>query len=260
MISITMIEQLLVVAMGLAIGSFLNVVIYRTPRGVSIARGFSFCPNCKNQLRWFHNIPLISFLILKGQCAFCKESISFQYPGVELFNMLLYLAFYEQLGLEWSTLPLFFLGSALIVIIFVDFKFQIIPDSLTLPGMIIALAASFLPNGLGITQSLIGLVLGGGSLYLLAMFGDLLFKKESMGGGDIKMMAMLGAFLGWKIILLIFLVAPFLGVVTACILGIFSKRFRQSRTMSFGPFLSVAAMIAILYGEELIALYLKYVM
>ncbi|HPI33493.1 MAG TPA: prepilin peptidase, partial [candidate division Zixibacteria bacterium] len=151
-------------AVGLAIGSFLNVVIYRLPLKKRFGLGRSICPKCGTQLRWYHNIPLASWAALRGKCAFCRQPISWRYPLVELMTAGAYVYFWAYLGFS----PMFFvwaaLVSALIVIIFVDLDHQIIPDSITLSGMAAGLAASFLPNGLGIVQSLIGLVVGGGSL------------------------------------------------------------------------------------------------
>ncbi|MCP4704050.1 MAG: prepilin peptidase, partial [candidate division Zixibacteria bacterium] len=148
-------------------------------------------------------------------------------------------------------------SSALIVIFFVDIDFQIIPDLITLPGMVLGLGVSFLPNSIGIIDSLIGLFVGGGVLYLIAILGDWLFKKESMGGGDIKMTAMLGAFLGWQKVVLIFFGGAVIGLVVSIVLMIVSKEIRSTRTIPFGPFLAAAAMIAIIYGDALISFYLN---
>jgi leader peptidase (prepilin peptidase)/N-methyltransferase len=241
---------------GLAVGSFLNVVIYRLPRRIPFSKGRSVCPQCGTKLAWYHNIPLFSFVFLRGKCAFCRARISFRYPLVELINALGYLYFYWQFGLGWSFVSLAFLTSALVAIFFIDLDFQMIPDAITLPGIVLGLVLSPLPGGIGFVGSLIGILVGGGALYLIAVLGDWLFKKESMGGGDIKMAAMLGAFLGWQKILLIFITSAFIGLVISLVVMLFSAEVRQTRVIPFGPFLAAAAVVAILYGDRLISFYL----
>jgi leader peptidase (prepilin peptidase) / N-methyltransferase len=241
---------------GLAIGSFLNVVIYRVPRKMGLVLERSKCPSCGTQLAWYHNIPLVSFLVLRGKCGFCKKPISWRYPLVEATTSLLYVYFYWRLGMNLNFAIFAFLATILIAIFFIDLDFQIIPDSLTIPGMVIGLAVSLTPHGIGILSSAIGLVVGGGALYLIAMLGDLLFKKESMGGGDIKMTAMLGSFLGWQKICLVFLSSAVFGLVISLIVMIFSARLRQERVIPFGPFLALGALLAITYGDQIIRYYI----
>jgi leader peptidase (prepilin peptidase)/N-methyltransferase len=245
--------------MGLAVGSYLNVVIYRMPRNRSTRRGRSVCPHCDRQLRWYHNIPLLSFLVLRGRCAYCRGRISARYPLVEAVNALFYLYFCWQYGLDPAFFAAAFLSSALLAIFFIDLDFQIIPDLITLPGMIVGLLMSLLPGGMGILSSGLGLLVGGGSLYVIAALGDKLFGKESMGGGDIKMAAMLGAFLGWQKVLLVFISSAAIGLVASVFLMIFSARLRQQRVVPFGPFLALAAIVAVIWGDRLIAYYLTSV-
>ena len=245
---------------GLAIGSFLNVAIYRLPvEGKKVSQGRSVCRNCGEQLKWYHNIPILSYLALWGKCAFCHTRISIRYPMVELINALLYVYFWWQFGSSYEFYAFAALGSALLVIFFIDYDHQIIPDLITLPGMVIGLAVSFLHGGIGIVPALIGLVVGGGSLYLIALLGDWLFKKESMGGGDIKMAAMLGSFLGWQKVLLIFISSAVIGLVVSIGIMIFSAKLREQRVVPFGPFLALAAVGAMLYGDQLINFYLQSV-
>ncbi len=246
----------IIAALGLAVGSFLNVVIYRVPRQEKIGRSRSKCTHCGAKLRWYHNIPLFSYLALRGKCGFCHEPISIRYPIVEISNALLYLYFLWQFGLTADFAVFSLLASALLAIFFIDLDFQIIPDVITLPGMIAGLAVSFIPGGIGIKASLIGLLAGGGALYLVALLGDWLFKKESMGGGDIKMAAMLGAFLGWQKVLLIFISSAFIGAVVSIVILIFSARMREKRVVPFGPFLAAAAVLAMAYGDQIITYYL----
>ncbi|MEW6412962.1 MAG: prepilin peptidase [Candidatus Zixiibacteriota bacterium] len=250
-------DYIMVALTGLAVGSFLNVVIYRLPlkRGFFLSR--SVCPKCSNQLKWYHNIPVISYLALGGKCAFCKARISVRYPLVELMNCLLYLYFFRQFGLSTEFFVYSILSSVLIVVFFIDLDHMIIPDSITLPGIVLGLAVSLLPGQLGIVDSLIGLVVGGGSLWLVAILGDWLFKKESMGGGDIKLTAMLGTLLGWKKILLIFISSAVIGLVVSIVIMAFSSKLRRERMIPFGPFIALAALLAICYGEQIIRFYVN---
>lgn len=245
---------------GLAIGSFLNVLIYRLPRKKNFVLERSICPHCQTTLKWYHNIPLVSFVFLRGRCAFCSKPISFRYPLVELVNALIYLYFLSELGLSVTFLAYAFVASALIVIFFIDLEFQIIPDVITLPGMVVGLAVSLTPGGIGIVNSLIGLVVGGGALYLIALLGDFLFKRESMGGGDIKMAAMLGAFLGWQKVLFIFMASAVIGLAVSLALMLVSAKLRRERVIPYGPFLALAAMLAIVYGDRILSYYVHSVL
>lgn len=247
-----------VALVGLAIGSFLNVLIYRVPRHRQFWAGRSVCPTCGKQLKWYHNIPVVSYLFLRGRCGFCQARIPIRYPFVELLNTVAYVYFFWRLGPSWEFYALAFLASSLIVIFYIDWEFQIIPDLITLPGMALGLIWSFTPGGIGIVQSLIGLVVGGGALYLIALLGDWLFKKESMGGGDIKMAAMLGAFLGWQKVLLVFVGSAVVGLVVSVILLFFSPKVRESHVVPFGPFIALAAAMAILWGDKIISYYLTH--
>lgn len=241
---------------GLVIGSFLNVVIYRVPRQVRFLASRSVCPQCKGQLRWYHNVPVLSYIFLRGRCGFCGVSISARYPLVEILNTLFFVYFYWQCGLSLQFGVFAFLGAVLLCIFFIDLDFQIIPDVITLPGMVIGLGISLLPGGIGIAQASIGLLVGGGVLYLVALFGDFIFKKESMGGGDIKMAAMLGAFLGWQKVVFVFMASACIGLVVSLVLMAFSAKLRQERVVPFGPFLAAAAMVAIIYGDQIIGFYI----
>ncbi|UCD93900.1 MAG: prepilin peptidase [Candidatus Zixiibacteriota bacterium] len=242
---------------GLVIGSFLNVLIYRIPRKLSFGFNRSFCPSCKEKIKFYDNIPVVSYIILKGKCRNCKAGISFRYPLVELLNGLIYAFLLHNFGPSMEFIVFCFLSSVLITIFFIDLDFQIIPDLLTMPGMAVGLGVSLLPGGIGIVSSLIGLAVGGGVLYLIALGGDWLFKKESMGGGDIKMAAMLGAFLGWQKVVFIFFAAAVIGLMISLVIMLFSKKLRVSRVVPFGPFLALGAFAAIVYGDSVIAYYIS---
>ncbi len=179
---------------------------------------------------------------------------------VESVNALLYLYFLWQFGLTLEFMVFCYLGTVLLVVFFVDLDFQIIPDLLTYSGVILGLLVALLPGGITILSAGVGLLVGGGALYLIAMLGDLLFKKESMGGGDIKLAGMLGAFLGWQKVLLIFLSSAVIGLVVSVVVMAFSAKLRQDRVIPFGPFLALAAVMTILYGDQIIAYYLHNIL
>lgn len=230
--------------------------IYRLPRGESLIFPPSHCVHCNHRIYWFDNIPFLSYLVLRGKCRFCARPISFRYFIVEFLTALLLLTFY--LCFDFS--PKFFifsiLGSGLIVSSFIDFEHQLIPDVITIPGIFLGLVASFLfPFVLGETKqfsaalnSLVGVLVGGSSIYVMGVLGKLAFKKEAMGGGDVKLMAMVGAFVGWKLVLLIFFLAPFFGTIAGIILKIKEKK----DVIPYGPYLSMATFIAILWGDKIL--------
>jgi len=243
---------------GAVIGSFLNVCVYRLPRGKSILIPGSQCVKCGHKLRWYENIPILSFIFLKGKCLKCKEPISKVYPLVELITALLAVILFVFFGISAKSVIFFILFAALVIATFVDFEHHEIPDIITLPGIVIGLVLSlFFPELLfetvpvkALFNSLIGVIVGGGSLYLVGFLGELAFKKDAMGGGDIKLLAMIGAFIGWKFALLTFFIAPFFGSIAGLILKI--KEGRE--IIPYGPYLSFAAFVSILWGEKIIGL------
>lgn len=247
-----------IAGIGLAIGSFLNVLIYRIPRKISFGFSRSFCPSCKNKIRFYDNIPILSYLILGGRCRSCRTKIPLRYPIVEMLNALGYLFLFFEFNLSIAFLAYSIFASILIAIFFIDIDFQIIPDILTLPGIVVGLALSLAPHGLGIANSAIGAFVGGSILYLVAVLGDWAFKKESMGGGDIKMAAMLGAFLGWQKVIFVFFASAVIGLIISLVLIYFSKKIRSTRIIPYGPFLAIAAMIAVIYGDTIISFYLSH--
>ncbi len=248
----------LVVLLGLAIGSFLNVLIYRLPRSKTAMHGRSACPHCGHIIPFYLNIPVISYLILRGRCRHCRAPISPRYPLVELLTALLFVLFFHYDGLAPRLAVDWFLISILIVIFFIDWEFQIIPDKITLPGIVLGLAAAFFVNPPGLRDASIGLLVGGGTLLIVAYGGEWLFKKEAMGGGDIKMAAMLGTFVGWQKILLIFFGGALLGMVASLFWMILSRKIRQERVIPFGPFLAAAALVVVVYGDRLIHYYITH--
>lgn len=252
-----------VLSVGLIVGSFLNVCIYRLPRRLSIVSPRSRCPGCLSPIKAWQNIPVLSYLLLRGKCHNCGSPISIRYPLVELLNGLLYLGLYYKFGPEWYPALYMLLASVLVVITFIDLEFQLIPNVITLPAILIGIVLStFLlpdPYGfgdpLGLKGSLIGLFTGGGIFYAIQVLSLLILKKEGMGGGDTKMMAMLGAYIGWKSILITIFVGSLAGSVVGLTLIAIKGRGRDSR-IPFGPFLAFGALTAIFFGRKIVGLYL----
>jgi len=235
----------------------LNVCIYRIPLKKSVLFPSSFCPNCGAKIRFRDNIPILSFILLKGECRKCKSKISMQYPLVEFITSILILITYWRFGWGWEFVAKTILCLLLIVIFFIDLQHRIIPDVVTLPGIALGFLFSFFVKSPSVMNSLIGIFVGGVLFYLAAVLGELLFKKESMGGGDIKLAMMLGAFLGWQRIFLVFLISAVLGAMVGGIALFFSKEVKKTQMIPFGPFLALGSILAIFIGDTLISAYIK---
>jgi leader peptidase (prepilin peptidase)/N-methyltransferase len=271
-------ELALALFFGLAIGSFLNVVILRLPQHESISLPRSRCPNCKQLIHWYDNIPVVSYLVLGGRCRNCKKRISARYPLIEALSaavsVLLYLKF--GLSLEWGIF--FSFCAALIVLAFIDLDHRILPDPITLNGIWVGILTSvylaqpspliariFRAIGIGpvdsritaLVASVLGAIVGGGLLWAVAE-AYLRFRGiEGMGFGDVKMMAMVGAFLGAPLALLTIMLGSLLGSIIGLIFIRFANKTRQYE-LPFGTFLSMAGIIAVIYGEDLIAWYISH--
>ena len=236
-------------------GSFLNVVITRLPaENESIVFPASRCPKCLKPIKWHDNIPIVSFILLKKKCRNCEAPISWQYPIVEFTMALLSLALLFKFGFTYA-LPIYFVfTAALLVIIVIDFYHKIIPDIISLPGIVIGFACSFINPVITWQQSGIGLLIGGGVLYAVAAGYYLFTKREGMGGGDIKLLAMIGAFLGWQSLPFVVFGSSILGALVG--IGAMAKQKKGGKTMiPYGPFLSIAALLYMFY-RELINYYL----
>lgn len=247
------VELALVAIFGLLIGSFLNVVIHRVPRKESLVSPASRCPKCGNVLRWYDNIPVVSYAMLGGRCRRCRAPISIRYPLVELITAIVFVAHYVAFG--WTPLlavRLLF-GAALVALFAIDLEHHLLPDVITLPGIAVGLAASlFLPPGL--VESLIGLLIGGGVLWLI---GEAYYRysgEEGMGGGDVKMLAMIGAFLGWKLVLVTLVLSSVAGSVLGLAI-IAVKRGGMKYALPFGTFLALGALAASLIGGRIVNWY-----
>lgn len=234
---------------GLAVGSFLNVCIFRLPKQESVVSPGSHCPGCGSSIRWYDNIPLLGYLVLGGRCRNCKTSISWQYPMVEFVTGALFSATVAVFGISLETAVYLVLLSALVVIAVIDLEHQLIPDRITLPGIPLGLICSSVILPTGLVNALIGLAVGGGGFYLIA-----LLSRGGMGGGDIKLMAMLGAFLGWKAIIVTTMIGSMLGAVVGIFLMVAKGKGRK-HAVPFGPFLATGALVALFWGEQLVMWY-----
>jgi len=246
-----------VFAMGAAIGSFLNVCIYRLPQDLSIAAPRSFCPACRTPILAYDNIPILSFLLLGGKCRKCRAPISWRYPLVEALTGGLALALFLKLALTFSFFCYFCFAAVLVVITFIDLDHRLIPDAISLPGILIGFLLSFLAVTPGVWNSLLGIVIGGGSLYLVAVVYEFVTKREGMGGGDVKLLAMIGAWLGWKAVLF----ALFFSSLTGSLVGgalMVARKEDGKLAIPFGPFLTFSAMAYVFFGEKLVRWYLNW--
>ncbi len=249
-----MILSVFVFILGLFIGSFINVCIHRLPIKESIVFPFSYCPSCKTPIKAYDNIPIISFLWLRGRCRACQSAISWRYPIVEFLHAAGYLFILHQFGpaLETILYALFF--SSLVAITFIDLAHQIIPDVITLPGIVLGLLAGSTVLPPGPRNAFLGLFFGGGFFYLIAILSLVLLKKEGMGGGDIKLVAMIGAILGWQGVLLTVFFASVLGSVVGLTL-IFSRLRSRMDPIPFGPFLAIGALLSLFFGNDILDWY-----
>ena len=251
-----MLDLIFVFIIGLLIGSFLNVCIYRIPVEQSITFPPSHCTNCKTKLRPVDLIPILSYLMYKGKCRYCGEKISPQYPFIEALNGLIYILIFINFGNSVDFIFYSILSSLLIVIGVIDYKHSIIPDGLILPGLATGVIYRFviplfLRSEILWLDNVSGLLIGGGFFLLIAIVSG-----GGMGGGDIKLMGMLGLFLGLKKIVMIALLSFLIGALFSLPLLLFKKKSRKDM-IPFGPFIALSALITALYYHELLNLYLK---
>ncbi len=239
---------------GLCIGSFLNVCIYRLPESKSIVHPRSMCSNCGTPIAARDNIPILSYLWLKGRCRHCRIKVSPRYPMVELLGGLFALGTFLKFGLTLEALVYYLFFAALIVVTFIDLDHRIIPNVITLPGIPICFAAGFALPTVTYQEALLGILIGGGSLFLVAWIYQLITKKEGMGGGDIKLLAMMGAIVGWKGVLFTVFIASLVGTL-AGLAVMMQSRNGLKLAVPFGPFLSIGSITYIFFGTPLIAWY-----
>ena len=234
----------------------MNACIYRLPRSISLIRSRSMCPSCQAKIAFYDNVPIASYLWLRGRCRHCGTAISPRYPLVELVSGLFAVAIFARYGLSWEGFVLYGVVAALLVITFIDIDHQIIPDVITCPGIGVGFLTSFVLGHITYKESLFGIILGGGILLFIAWSYYLLTKREGMGGGDIKLLAMIGAFLGWKGVIFTVFVGSAIGTVVGAALALRAQRGRRL-PIPFGPFLSLGALLFLFFGPQIIGWYLQ---
>lgn len=254
--------QVFLFILGLIVGSFLNVCIYRLPRGESIVRPGSHCPNCKRAINCWDNIPLLSYLLLNGRCRYCRWKIPLRYPLVELLTALVLVVYYNLWGLSLVGLIFVIFTLGLMIATFSDFETQVIPDQVSLGLLPFGIFLSFynpiyqeIYFRIPILESVLGALVGGGMIYLSGLLGKWAFKKPAMGLGDVKFMALIGTFLGWKLVVLVYFIAPFLAIF----FGLYQKIRYQRDYLPYGPFLAMAALLVFFFRKGLLefVFYLK---
>lgn len=247
--------QVLLAVMGLILGSFYNVCIYRISREESIIFPSSHCPKCKHPLKPVDLIPVLSYILLGGRCRYCKDRISIRYPFVELITATAMLLLYYKYGFTGRFIAYVILSSILIIISFIDLDKQIIPDLLIIIGAVVAFLTCLLGWTVEFMDAILGLLLGGGILLIIGLVSLLVLKKEGMGGGDIKLMGMIGTFIGWKLTLLSLLFSIYLGGIASIFLLLFNKK-QIGQTIPFGPFIACGTIVAIIWGIPILQWYL----
>ena len=247
---------IIIICFGLVWGSFLNVVIYRLPLRMSISKPSSSCPHCEEKIKFYDNIPVLSFLLLRGKCRHCKGKISFRYPLVELLTAASFLLLYSQYSLSFFFFASCLFACALIALGFIDYYHQILPDEITLPSLLLALIYSLFRTDLNLRQALIGAVAGAGFLLFIYAAYYLLRKQEGLGLGDVTMMLLIGAYLGWRQAFFTLILASFVGALVGIFFILYKKKDFQY-SLPFGTFLAPAAFAALLWGERIINAYLS---
>ncbi len=266
--------------LGLCLGSFLNVVICRLPSEdqTIFHPKRSACPKCGYQIAWYDNLPLLSYILLRAKCRKCGQPISLRYPMVELMAGVLTLAVFYKSGLGWRALADLYLVLSLVAITFIDLDEMIIPDALTVPGMVIAVLASAVDPELGligpwaggwlmhwgvqsyrllsVIGSIGGLILGGGLVWTIFHIYFLLRREEGIGGGDFTLLAMIGAFLGWRAVLITMFLGSIAGVVAAVAVALREGGLSLQSKLPFGPFLALGALVYLFFGEAILQWYL----
>ena len=258
--------------LGGTIGSFLNVCVHRLPKGLSVVTPRSRCPKCEKEIAWYDNIPMLSWLILGAKCRNCNEPISWQYPLVEAITGLLFLLVYLRFGLTVAAPIYMILSASLVLVTFIDLTDWTIPNEVTFPGMPLGIGCALLGmvipgSGLRLdspVMAIAGLALGGGILYTLDKLSLLLLKKPGMGFGDVKLVAMLGAFFGPWGVLLTIVTASFIGAaVGLTMMSVQRSRGKEKgegNYLPFGPYLALGGLIVMFSGQEIIDLYLSYIL
>ena len=246
-------DFIFIIIIGALWGSFANVCIYRLPLDKGVVSGRSFCPKCKKKITWVDNIPIISFLLIQGKCRKCKKKISFQYPLVETISAFTFFIIYYLYGITTTTLLLIVLGLSFIIIFFIDLKHYIIPDSLTFPMMILGFIKSFDPNLNSLfpdyINSLIGGLFGYGSIWSIIYFYKVVRKKEGMGLGDAKLLAVIGFWFGWISIPFVIFISSVVALITVTP-SLMNKSKKLSSEIPFGPFIIIGCITYVIFIEQ----------
>jgi leader peptidase (prepilin peptidase)/N-methyltransferase len=246
----------LLFVVGACLGSFANVIIYRLPQGISVVTPGSRCGTCGKPVRWYFNIPILSWFILRGRCAECGSRFSFRYSFVELLTASLFLAAWYVVGPSWFLFEVLIFLFSLVVVSFIDIDHFILPDIFTLSGIAIGLVGAALNPERSFVDALVGVCLGGGFLWAIAYFYFLVRKEEGMGGGDIKLLAWIGAVLGWKAIAFVIISSSVIGSIFGIWAAIRSKKGMKT-IIPYGPYLALGSVLWIFGGESLGLWYLK---
>ncbi|MDQ7062902.1 MAG: prepilin peptidase [candidate division KSB1 bacterium] len=252
-------EPAILFVLGAILGSFLNVVIYRLPRKQSIVSPGSTCPFCSHRLRPWENVPIVSYLVLRGRCSKCRHRIPIRYFIVEVLTPVLLLTVFAFYGLSWPFFKNSLLILLLIPIVFIDLDHRLILNKITLPGMALGLALSIAEHPQQFYQPVLGMLAGGGLLWLIAILGQIMYKQESMGGGDIKLGAMIGAFMNPQSILLALFLAFFIAALFS-VVGMVIGKLQRHNTIPFGPFIAAGAYAVVSFKQQIVMLYLNYIM
>lgn len=247
---------------GTMVGSFLNVCILRLPKEESVVFPPSHCTKCQKAIAWHDNIPILSYLILGGRCRWCRDGISIQYPLIEALTGCLFVVFYQKYGLQPVGFVYLYLSLALLVQTVIDWRYKIIPDEVSLPAIVVGLLASLVFPSLhgqsiawkGLLFSAIGMLAGGGFLYAVGSIAERILKKEAMGMGDVKLLAGIGAILGWKAVFWSILISSFTGSVV----GVYYKIRRGDELIPYGPFLALGAFSYLFVGPSWMAWYFNW--
>ncbi len=246
-------EMTLVTLLGLMIGSFMNVCIYRLPRKLSPVRPRSSCTACGHLITWYENVPIVSYIVLRGRCRGCRAPISPMYPIIEGVTGLMFLGGYVLYGPNLLLMARLLFGCAMIVLFVIDLQHRILPNVITLPGIAAGVLLSEIA-GPGWRDSLIGVAAGGGVLWLVAEVYYRVRRQEGLGMGDVKMLAMIGAFLGWKLMLLTLILASFSGSIIG-VAVLVTKKESLKYALPFGTFLAVGAIVAAAAGDRIVNWY-----
>ena len=250
-------DYVVVFVLGTLFGSFANVCNYRLPQRLSIVFPGSHCPFCQAMLRPWHNVPLLSYVMLGGRCATCKTVIPLRYPLVELGNGLLYVFLYHQYHFSVQGMVFALLATALLIVSCIDIAHTIIPDAITLPGIVVGICTSLWLTPVGVGNAALGILVGGGLFLLIAVLSVVILQREGMGGGDIKLIAMIGAFLGWHAVLVTIFLGAVLGALVGTVLMLLRRQGRKE-PIPFGPFLAVGALLTMVWGDAILTWYVSH--